>query len=454
MTSRAWWLVVLNLLIPGSAQLLAGSRRFGKFGVVTTFTLWGFGLLALIIFWLWPVALYSIASNPIVLGIVQVVLVGYALLWVVLTLDTLRLVRLVKVGTTARAFVAVIAIVGMVGAAGVASFGGFVAGTARTAITTVFDSGDYTPPVDGRYNILLLGGDAGSDREGLRPDSISVASVDAETGATVLIGVPRNLEQIPFSDGSPLYGPFPNGYDCGDDCLIDYLYTYGQEHPDLYPDAVDHGSLPGIEAMRDSVEAVVGLTLQYFVLIDMKGFSDLIDALGGITVNVPERTPLAAEVPGAKPFAWVEAGTRHLNGTTALWYARSRYGSNDFARMSRQRDVQEAILHEFTPANVLLKFQEVAAAGEQVVKTDIPSVMLGLFVDLAAKSRKLPVTRLELVPPEFTPAHPDFAKIAAAVTAALIVGAPAGATTRAQPNATVAEVIAAYGFARRRLFSP
>src|SRR5690606_29874807 len=93
--------------------------------------------------------------------------------------------------------------------------------------------------------------------------------------------------------------------------------------------------------------------------------------------------------------------------------------STDFARMSRQRDVQEAILREFAPANVLLKFQAVAEAGTHVVKTDIPSVMLGLFTELASKARELPVTRLELVPPEFSPAFPDYDKIESALAEAI-----------------------------------
>lgn len=424
MTKRAWWLVAVNLLIPGSAQLLAGNRRLGRFGVTATFVLLCIAVVALLLFWLWPIALYTLAVNSIVLTVVQVLLVGYAVLWVVLTLDTLRLVRLVRVGPAARGFVAGLSIVGLVVTAGMAGYGAVVAGSARSALSAIFDSGDYQPPVDGRYNILLLGGDAGPDRLGLRPDSISVASVDATTGATVMIGVPRNLERARFSEGSPLYGPFPNGYDCGDDCLISYLYTYGQEHPELYPEAQANGSLPGIEAMRDAVEGVLGLTLQYYVLIDMQGFSDLIDSLGGITLEVPERTPLAAAIPGARPFGWVEAGEQHLDGQTALWYARTRYESTDYARMSRQRDVQEAILRQFTPANVLLKFQGVAAAGAQVVKTDIPSVMLGLFADLATKSKKLPVTRLELVPEEFDPLYPDFDKIAAAIAAAFVASSP------------------------------
>ncbi|MEO7147297.1 MAG: LCP family protein [Terrimesophilobacter sp.] len=418
MTKRAWWLVGLNLLIPGSAQSLAGNHRLGRVGILATFVLWGIVIVGLLLNWLWPVAIFTLASNTVVLTAAQMLLVGYAVLWIVLTLDTLRIVRLVKTWPKARGFIAGIAIIGLVTTAGVASYGAVVAGSARSAISAIFDSGEYKAPIDGRYNILLLGGDAGADREGLRPDSISVASVDANTGAVVMIGIPRNMEQIRFVEGSPLYGPFPNGYDCGDACLIDYLYTEAEQRPKLYPDATKHGSNPGIEGMRDAVEGVLGITLQYYVLIDMKGFSDLIDALGGITLEVPQRTPLAAAIPGAKPFAWVEAGTQHLDGNTALWYARSRFESRDYDRMSRQRDVQEALLKQFSPTVVLTKFQAVAEAGKQVVKTDIPSVMLGLFVDLASKSRKLPVTRLELVPERFNPAHPDYAKISAALAEA------------------------------------
>ena len=76
----------------------------------------------------------------------------------------------------------------------------------------MFVAGPSEPPVDGRYNILLLGGDAGPDRDGLRPDSISVVSVDAETGQAVTIGLPRNLESVPFAEGSPLADAYPEGY--------------------------------------------------------------------------------------------------------------------------------------------------------------------------------------------------------------------------------------------------
>src|SRR5690554_6659339 len=428
MTTRAWWLVVLNFLLPGSVQLLAGSRRLGRFGVVMTFIMWALAILGGTIYFLNRSILVSLATNVYALLAAEIVLIAYAVLWVVLTLDTLRLVRLVKTGPVARPFIAVLTVAGLVATAGVAAYGANVAEVARSTISAVFDSGEYQAPVDGRYNILLLGGDAGPDRMGLRPDSISVASVDAETGDTTLIGIPRNMEFVRFSADSPLYGPFPNGYDCGDECLISYLYTYGQDHPELYPEAEEKGSNPGIEAMRDAVSGVLDLKLQYYVLIDMQGFDDLIDALGGVVIDVKQRQPIGGdENRQGQPInveGWVEAGEQRLSGWSALWYARARYGTNDYDRMQRQRDVQEAILRQFEPANVVTKFRAVADAGRQVVTTDIPSVMLGLFVDLADKSRDLPLTRLELSPPEFDPVAPDFDYIRARVQESLVRATP------------------------------
>lgn len=415
MATRAWWLVGLNLLIPGSAQLLAGSRRLGRFGVGTTFLLWGSVLLTLVVFLLDRELVLTVLTNWVGLSVAQLLLAGYAVLWVILTIDTLRLVTLVRAGSAAP-FVAVLAIVGLVATAGSAGYAAVSVGTARSALGSIFAGQEIEPPVDGRYNILLLGGDAGPDRTGLRPDSITVASIDAETGATTLIGIPRNLENVPFSAGSPLYGPFPGGYDCGDECLIDYLYTYGEEHPELYPDAAADASSPGIEAMRDAAAGTTGLSIQYYLLIDMQGFTQLVDALGGITIDVPERLAYGP-VTARQPYGYFEAGTQKMDGALALWYARSRYQGNDFERMERQRQVQQAILAQFTPAVVLTKFQAIADAGAQVVRTDVPAGTLAHFVELGEKARTQPVTTLELAPPEYSGS--DFEKIHAAVEAAV-----------------------------------
>ena len=420
---RAWWLVGLGILIPGSPQLLAGGHRLGRFGVGSTFVFWVLAVGALLVYGLARPLFLAVATNVFALFAVQLVLAFYAVLWVILGLDTLRIIRLVRLPGAMRIAVAGLSIVAMVVTAGGIGYAATVTNAARGLLDTVFSGGSIEPPIDGRYNILLLGGDAGPDRLGLRPDSISVASIDAETGAATMIGIPRNLEQVRFSDGSPLWDDFPDGYDCGDECLISYLYTYGEEHPDLYPDALGEGSEPGIEAMRDAVEGVTGLQLQYYVLIDMQGFSQLIDALGGIDIVVAEKVTLGKN--GDAPIGSIPAGAQHMDGYTALWYARSRYNTTDYARMERQRQVQEAILLQFEPANVLSKFQAVADAGAQVVKTDIPQGMLAAFVDLATKTRALPVTSLELTPDSgVVTAHPDYDMIHALVQASLATPSP------------------------------
>ena len=430
MTRRAWWLIILNALLPGSAQILAGSRRLGRFGIGSTFVFWVLTLIVLVLSRLSPGTLVGIGTNLVVLSCAQIVMVFYALLWIFLTLDTIRLLRLVKTAPGARLLIALSVTVALVVVAGGAAYGEVVTQSARSLVADVFTASTIEPPINGRYNILLLGGDAGPDRIGLRPDSISVVSIDAASGAASIIGVPRNLEQAPFVAGSPLHQPFPNGYNCGDSCLVSYLYTYGHEHPDLYPWAEAAGSNPGTEAMRDAIEGVTGLTLQYYVLIDMQGFGDLIDALGGITIDVPERLPLG--INGGPVIGHIEAGKQKMNGTTALWYARTRLDMTDYDRMVRQRQVQEAILAQFEPANVLGRFQGVAAAGAQVVKTDIPQGMLAYFVDLAAKTRKIPVGSLELIPANGVDVvYPNYSQIQA-----LIAGELARATPIASPAPT------------------
>jgi len=417
MARRAWWLVALNLLIPGSAQLLAGNRKLGRFAVSTTFFLWGLAIVAFVTWLVAHAAIYSIVTSVVGLTALQVLFAFFAILWTILTLDTLRLVRLVKLDPLVGALIAFVTIAGLVLTAGSAGYAAVSTGAARSALVKIFGGTAMATPVDGRYNILLLGGDAGPDRTGLRPDSTSVASVDAETGATTIIGIPRNMERATFSAGSPLWGPFPEGYNCGDQCLIDYLYTFAEEHPDLYPKAAEKGSSPGIEAMMDAASGVTGLKIQYFALIDMQGFAELVDAVGGVTVDVPERLAYGP-ITSTKPIGYFEAGKQHLDGAAALWYGRSRFNGSDFDRMERQRQVQTAIIQQVQPSVVVTKFQEIAKAGAQVIKTDVPTAAIPGFIELADKGRKLPITQLELVPPRFDNGNPDYDKIHAAVSVA------------------------------------
>ncbi|MFP5250989.1 MAG: LCP family protein, partial [Actinomycetes bacterium] len=367
---------------------------------------WGVVLVAVVLMLVArPVAL-TIATNVVVLWIAQLGLIFYAVLWLATTINALSLARIVRASPRARGPLAGFVALSLVLAVGGTGWAAWATGIGRDTLGSVFAGGFIEPPIDGRYTVLLLGGDAGPDRIGLRPDSISLASVDAGTGAVTMIGIPRNLYNAPFSEDSALWEEWPTGFDCGDECLVSYLYPWAEEHPELYPRAERDGSTPGIEAMKDAVEGITGLPVQYTVLIDMQGFAQLIDALGGVVVDVEE--PVTMAINGGRIEGVIEAGEQRMDGYTALWYARSRYNMTDFQRMEHQRQIQEAILRQIEPATVLTRFESIANAGTQVVRTDIPQSMLGVLTDLAAKSRELPITDVELIPPTIDNVYPDF----------------------------------------------
>ena len=416
MTRRAWWLLALNFLLPGSAQALAGSRRLGRVGLTATLLMWVVVVLAGVAALIWPPLLFTIGTNGFALLVIQLVLLAYAVLWVVLTIDTLRLIRLVNVRRGSRPIVAALAILSLVvGSGGAVYAAQQLLAPAREAIASIFtNNAPPVPPSDGYYNFLLLGADSGLGRDSMRFDSISVVSVNADTGAVHITGIPRDLAYAPFADG-PMHDRYPDGFEghpsqtCGWGPGINQLMNAVEIcQPDggaeIYPDAAAQSSTPAIEATKDAAEGILGIQIPYYVFVDMKGFADIVDALGGVDITVQERLPKGGgptyEGEPAEDWAigWIEAGAQHMDGDTAQWYARSRYTTSDWDRMRRQRELQQAILAQANPANVLSRFQAVAAAGEDLVKTDIPDSMLGYLVQLGVKAKEQPVQTLELTP--------------------------------------------------------
>jgi len=430
MTRRAWWLLILHVLVPGSAQALAGSRRLGRFAL----GVWLVGLVALVLTAVLLVVLpqvpLSIPTNAVGLTLLQGLVLAWAVLWVVLTIDTLRLARLRTVRPGSRVAIAVLLVVALAAGTGAALQGAVLASQARSTIGTVFGGTRYVPPVDGRYNILLLGGDAGPGRSGLRPDSISVVSVNAVTGHMVEFGLPRNLDLMPFADGSPMQKLYPHGYGYHDTCNVDVcelnsIYTEVQlKDPQLYPDAKADHTEPGVEATKEAVEGALGIPIQYSVLVDMGAFGKLIDAMGGVTVDVKERLPISGGVDangtptGVK--VWIEPGVQHMNGNRAMWYARSRHGTSDYDRMARQRTLENAMLHQMNPLVLLTRFDAIGKAGSAAVSTDIPQGLIGDLAGAALQSRGQRTTTIEFVPPRVPdPLDPDYAAIHRTVATAL-----------------------------------
>lgn len=242
-----------------------------------------------------------------------------------------------------------------------------------------------------RLNIMLLGQDAGADRIGTRPDTIMVASIDTKTGRTALFSLPRNLQYVRFPAGSVEAKAFPNGFDAygKDENLINAVWQWGDEHKDLFPG----DSNPGLTATRHAVEETMGLDMDYYGMVDLEGFQDLVDAIGGVDINVERRIPMGGgtnQATGKKyPITgWIEPGEQHLDGLHALWYARSREGSDDFNRMCRQQRMIRIVSEEADPVTLALAFPQLVTATENNIVTDIPAQRLDAFVNLAQRVKK------------------------------------------------------------------
>ena len=420
MRKRAWWLLLLSFVIPGSAQILAGNRRIGRVALVATIALWTFVLLAVLLAlpfggqWL-----AAIATQGWFMSLVTGMLVAYAILYALIALDTLRILQVGRLFPLDKWLA--IGVLALLGASVSTGFGAAanVTGSVSTLVHEMFaQKGTYAPD-HGRYNVMLLGADSGKDRFGIRPDSISVISIDAVTGQAVNIGIPRNLQKVQFVKDSPMRKVFPNGWRCGDTCLINAIYkTVTDNYSDLYPDAEAQGSTPGVEATKDAVEWVTGLHIHSYVMVDMAAFAGLVDSLGGVEINVKERLPIGGQREDLSDVkGWIEAGKQHMDGYHALWYARSRHSTTDYDRMRRQREVEQALLDQAGPVNIAMRFNSVAGAADKLVKTNIPSDMIGTYFNLALKAKKLGIKSLELVPPRFDMVYPDFKAIRAAVQA-------------------------------------
>jgi LCP family protein required for cell wall assembly len=420
-TRRAAILLALTVLLPGAAQLVAGNRTLGRRALAVTLGLWAAAVVVVVLTVNDRQSLLALLTHRWWSLALTAVLIGLAVAWAGLFLNTLRIVRPPLLQRRARPVIAGALAVLVLATSGPLAYGAYLLTVSRTTFDSIFQAGPAFDPVDGRYNFLLMGGDAGENRVGRRPDSISVISVDADTGAAVTFSIPRNFQNAQFSKDSPLWKVYPDGYNCGDECILNSLYpVVSQQHAGLYPKAAD----PGAEAMMDAASGVLGIEVQAYVVVDMKGFSKLINAMGGIRVKAGGWVPISSpDIPGSypprhyPPKGWIPPGVQTLDGYHALWYARSREFVTDYDRISRQQCVQQAMIEQLDPATVLTRFRAIARAGTQIVETDIPMDQLGSFVDLALKAKAQKVRRLTIGPPHFgTPAdnfvtYPDFSLI-------------------------------------------
>lgn len=430
--------LLATLLVPGSVQLIAGRQSIGRVALRIWLALWGLVLLTVIAALIWRDAVLTLIGNGWTWKLAAPVVIALAIGWGALMVDSWRLSQPLRMSRRGRLGFAITALVLSV-ALVVAGIGvGRAANANGDLLRNVLGGGGNSDKHDGRYNVLLLGGDAGADRTGLRPDSMTVASIDADTGRTVLFSLPRNLEGAPFPQSSPLHKLYPNGYDCPDhSCLLNAVYTLAEEHTDLYPGEKN----PGVKATTEVISELLGLQINYYAMIDLAGFTQLIDAVGGIRLDITKRVPIGGGT--SRIYGYIEPGQNvQLNGYKALWFARSREGSSDYERMLRQKCVMNAMLNQLNPSTVVLKFQDMAKAGTQIAQTDVGSGDLNLLINLATKAKSKPISSVSFTPPLIYPGNPKLdvirKTVADKIAASQALDDPSKATSKATSKAPAA----------------
>jgi LCP family protein required for cell wall assembly len=239
--------------------------------------------------------------------------------------------------------------------------------TSSTTTTTTTQPPRFWDGLD-RLNILLLGSDAGVGRTGTRTDTMILVSIDPQTGDGAMFSIPRNLTEAPLPDGMGIW-------DCH--CFPDIL-THLWANAEWYPDAFPGPQQPSVNALKAAVGLIFDLDVQYYAKVDLEGYVAMIDAVGGVTIDVPERI-VDESYPhelGGSEYVIIEAGTQHLDGHLALAYSRTRRHSGDFARMHRQRCVLGALLDQTDLDDLAAGAADLAAAYAQHVDTDIPVEVL------------------------------------------------------------------------------
>ena len=276
---------------------------------------------------------------------------------------------------------------------------------------------------DGRLNLLLIGSDAGPGRWLARTDTMVVLSVDAASGRAALIGVPRNLVNVPLAPESA--GAFANGrYPA----FLNSLYVYAVGHPASFPGETDE--VRGFRAVTGAIQELIGVPLDGAVVINLNGFVDLVDAIDGLWIDIPgdvydPRYPLP-DGSGYKELL-IRAGCRHLTGEQALEYARTRRQDSDYGRMRRQQLVLKSLARQIDPMALLPRTPELLEIARDNLWTTIQPEEIADLAFLAARVDTGDLITFQIWPPTY-PEHLTTASIKNVRTAVRsIFEAPAAA---------------------------
>lgn len=213
-------------------------------------------------------------------------------------------------------------------------------------------------------NIVVLGSDRRPTWEDWHTDVVQVVSIQPSVPAVTVLSIPRDLY---------LYIP---GFWMS---RINFADMYGEIHD--YP-----GGGPAL--MRQTLLYNLGIPVHLYVRTDFDGFIGIVDALGGVDIPVhcrlqdywPER-----DASGVYPIKVMEPGYHHMDGDTALWYARSRKTTSVFCREERQQQVLYAIWRQARGAGFLTRIPELWQQLNDMIVTDIQLVDVLRLADVALR---------------------------------------------------------------------
>lgn len=249
------------------------------------------------------------------------------------------------------------------------------------------------PPWNGtdRLNILLIGAD--EQGGGHNTDTMITVSIDPATNQVVMFTLPRDTVDVPLPPG-PARNVFGSVYQD----KINSLWAAARRRSDAFPGTA---ATRGYTALKSTLGHLYGLDIKYYVEVNFDGFRQVVDALGGVTINVqvPVLDDNFPQPGGRRLRLFVPAGVQHMTGEEALQYARSRKSTSDFERGARQQRVIVALRQQLDIGQALRNIDVLAAAIGNSVRTDIPRELVPQLLGLADRVDTRSIRSVIFTPP-------------------------------------------------------
>ena len=257
------------------------------------------------------------------------------------------------------------------------------------------------PPWDGteRLNILLIGADEQNGAH--NTDTMITVSIDPVTNQVAMFSLPRDTVDVPIPPTNVAARNLFGGTYAG---KINSWLTVAKARGDLYP---GNANTRGYTGLKDILGNLYGLDITYYVEVNFDGFQKVVDALGGVTINVQipvldDHYPVpasATQVGGYQQRLYIPAGLQHMTGFQALEYARSRHTSTDFDRGARQQRVLLSLRRQTDIAQVLPLDQRPDGRAEAVDSHGHPAELVPQLLGLAQRIDSHAIRSVIFTPP-------------------------------------------------------